>query len=124
MRGNCTPVIVQCAEYLSVAALADTGANQYHHVGSAEQSLPRAEAFPYQPFHPVAFDGVAGGSDGHRGAKPGVVQPVAGRQHGDQPITGFVFAMLENPLVLGRRKQTTTAGITRRHQRAVCRGSG
>ncbi len=101
MRGNCTPVVVQCAEYLSVAAVADAGAHQYHQVGAGEQRLSQAEAFPDQAFYPIAFDGVPSGANGNHRAEPGVLQAVTRRQHGDQPISGLVFALLEDPLVLG-----------------------
>jgi len=116
MRGNCTPVVVQCADYLLVAALADTGAHQYYQVVAGQQYLPCAETFADQALHPVAFDRIAGSLDRDHGAEPGVVQSVGARQYRDQAVTGLVLAVLEYPLESGRGKQAAIAGITRRHE--------
>jgi hypothetical protein len=115
MRGNCTPVAVQCAGYLLVAACADTRSHQYHQVIAAKQCLLQAETFADHAFYPVAFDRVAGSPDRYYRAEPGVIQTVGGGQHRDQAVTCLVLAMFKNPLVLDGREQAAAAWITRRH---------
>lgn len=116
MRGNCTPVVVQCADYLLVTAFADTGSHQHHEIDAGEQRLSVAEAFPYQALHPVTPDCVAGRLDRDCCAQPGAVQAICGRQHRNQTVTGLVLAVLEKPLILGRCEQAAITRITRRHE--------
>ena len=116
MRGNCTPVVVQCADYLLVAARADTRANQHYQVYAAQHRLPFAETFADQAFYPVAFDGVTGSLDRDHSTEPGMVQAVAAGQYCDQTVTGLVLAVLEYPLKPGCGEQAAFAGITRRHE--------
>lgn len=123
MRGNCTPVVVQCADYLLVAAFADTRAHQHNQVKASELRLAAAETFPDQALYPVAFDRVAGRLDRNHGAQAGTVQAIGGCQQRNQAVTGLVLAVLENSLVLGCSEQAAIAGITRRHKQPGKRGS-
>jgi len=124
MRGNCTPVVVECADYLFVAAFTDTVTYQHHDVKAGKPSLTVAETFPNQALYPVAFNGVAGCLDRDHGAEAGMIQTVGGSQQRNQAVTGLVRAVLENPLVLGCIEQAAIARITRRHKQPGKRGSG
>jgi len=115
MRGNCTPVVVQCAEYLLVTAFADARTHQDDQISATEQRLLQAETFTNQALYPVTPDRVARRLYRDHCAKPRMIQAVSGREYGDQAVTGLVLAMFEHPLVLGRREQSATAWITRRH---------
>jgi hypothetical protein len=115
MRGNCTPVGIECAVNLLIAAYADTGTNQDHQVFPGEHPLLQSKTFADQPFDPVAFHGVAGGFDRDNHAQAGVIQAVGSCQYCDQAVTGLMLALFENPLILGCAEQAVVAGITRRH---------
>jgi hypothetical protein len=60
MRGNCTPVGIECAVNLLIAAGADSRAHQNNQIQTAEHRLPQSKAFPYQALYPVAFRGASG----------------------------------------------------------------
>jgi hypothetical protein len=122
MRGNCTPVVVECADYLLVAARADGGPGQNHQILATEHRLMQTETFTDQALYPVSLYGTSGGLDGNGRSQTRVIQTVGDRQDRYQCIAGLVLTTPEDPLILGRREQAVSAWITRRHnQPARCR---
>ncbi len=72
------------------------------------------KTFPYQALDAVAMHRIASSLDRYGGTKPWILQAVAHCQYGHETITGPGFALLEYPLVLSGRQQTTALGVARR----------
>ncbi len=124
MRGNCTPVVVQCADNLLVSAFTDAPTDQDHQIAAAEQRLLSAETFADQPFYPVALNRVTGRANRNHRSQARLLETVGGSQYRNEPVAGLVLAMLEHPLKLARAQQAATTWETCRHKRAGKRGSG
>lgn len=124
MRGNCTPVAIQCSVYLVIAKFADSRANQNHQIKGTEYRLVKAETFADQTLDPVSLHGIPGGFDRDSRSKARMAQIIGDRQDRDQPVTGFMFATFEDPLIAGCSEQAVTAWISRRHNQPAKRLSG
>ena len=89
MRGNCTPVIQQCIEYLPVTAPTDAWAHQHHQIAAAEQLSVYAKTLAYQALDTVSFNCVAGCPDRYSGTEARVAEVGVDGQYRHQAVTGF-----------------------------------
>lgn len=117
MRGNCSPVGIQCAINLLVGAGTDTRPDHDHQVQAAQQHLLQPKTFFDQAFDPVTFYRIAASLYRHGQAEPRMIALIGSRQNRNLPIADLVFTALEDPLILRRRKQAAIPGIVRRRIR-------
>jgi len=79
MRGNCTPVGIECAVYLLIATATDPRSNHNNQIQSGKLLLVQPETLPDKPFDPVTFYRIAGGLDRNCHTEPRIFQLVSDR---------------------------------------------